>query len=108
MEAIVVYITAPTEEEAVKISKKLVEEKLAGCVNIVKGIRSFYRWEGKIRDDSEILMIAKTRRRHFEPLTNLVKKLHSYSVPEIIAIPIVEGSEEYLNWLRSAIATRST
>ncbi len=100
MEAIVVYITAPNEDEAAKIAKALVEERLAGCVNIVKGIRSIYRWQGRIEDDSEVLMIAKTQRHLFESLKRRVKELHSYTVSEIIAMPVIEGSEDYLNWLK--------
>lgn len=99
MEHIVVFITAPGEEEAAKISHALVEASLAGCVNIVKGIRSIYRWQGKVEDEGEVLMIAKTRREFFEPLLKKVKELHPYAVPEVIAFPIIEGSAEYLNWL---------
>ena len=102
MEAIVVYITAPNEDEAAKIAKALVEERLAACVNIVRGIRSIYTWQGKIEDDAEVLMIAKTRRNLFEPFKNRVKELHSYTVPEIIALPIIDGLEDYLNWLKEA------
>jgi periplasmic divalent cation tolerance protein len=100
MEAIVVYITAPNEDEAARIAKAIVEERLAGCVNIIKGIRSIYSWQGKVVDDSEVLMIAKTQRHLFEPLKMRVKELHSYTVPEIIALLIIEGSEDYLNWLK--------
>ncbi|MEW6117075.1 MAG: divalent-cation tolerance protein CutA [Nitrospirota bacterium] len=99
MEAIVVYITAPNEEEAAKIARTLVSEKLAGCVNIVKGIRSIYSWQGDIEDDNEVLMICKTQKHLFESLEQRVKELHSYTVPEVIAIPIVTGSEDYLSWL---------
>lgn len=100
METIVVYITAPNEDEAARIAKAIVEERLAGCINIVKGIRSIYSWQGKIEDDAEVLMIVKTQRHLFEPLKRRVKELHSYTVPEIIALPIIEGSEDYLNWLK--------
>jgi periplasmic divalent cation tolerance protein len=100
METIVVYITAPNEDEAARIAKAIVEERLAGCINIVKGIRSIYNWQGKIEDDAEVLMIVKTQRHLFEPLKRRVKGLHSYTVPEIIALPIIEGSEDYLNWLK--------
>ena len=100
MEAIVVYITAPNEEEAARIARTIVEERLAGCVNIVKGIRSIYSWQGKIEDDSEVLMIVKTQRHLFEALKRRVKELHSYTVPEIIALPVIEGSDDYLNWLK--------
>jgi len=100
MEFLVVYITAPNEEEAAKIAQALVEERLAGCVNIIKDIRSIYSWQGKIEDERELLMIVKTRPELFSSLKNRVKELHSYTVPEIIALPVVDGSEEYLAWLR--------
>jgi periplasmic divalent cation tolerance protein len=100
MESIVVFITASNEDEAVRISRGLVEAGLAGCVNVVRNIRSIYRWQGKIEDEAEVLMIAKTRQNLFSKLSEKVKELHSYSVPEIIALPIVEGSEDYLNWLK--------
>ena len=99
MEALVVYITAPNEEESAKIARALVEERLAGCVNIIKPIRSIYRWQENIEDDTETLMIVKTQKRLFESLENRVRELHSYSVPEIIAVPVVEGSKDYLKWL---------
>jgi periplasmic divalent cation tolerance protein len=99
-EYIVVFITAPQEEEALKIAQALVDDKIAACVNIVKNIRSIYRWQGKIEDDKEFLMIVKTRRDLFENLLKSVKRLHSYSVPEIIALPVIEGSEDYLSWLK--------
>lgn len=101
MDEIIVFITASKEDEAIKISKELVEERLAGCINIIKNIRSIYRWEGKIEDESEVLMIAKTKKNLFEELTKKVKEIHSYSVPEIIAVPIIVGAEDYLTWLRN-------
>jgi len=106
MEPIVVYITAPNEEEAAKIARALVEKRLVGCVNIIKGIRSIYRWEGKIEDDAEVLMVAKTQRHNFKSLEKSVKDLHSYAVPEIIAIPVIEGSDVYLRWLSEALVDK--
>ena len=106
MEFIVVYITAPNEAEAAKIAKTLVNEKLAACVNIVKSIRSIYSWQGKIEDDSEVLMIVKTRKELFGRLKDRVKELHNYTVPEIIALPIIEGSEDYLNWVKEETAAQ--
>lgn len=100
MENIVVFITASNEEEASKIAKALVEARIAGCVNIVRNIRSIYSWQGKIEDESEVLMIVKTRKSLFDSLSTKVKELHSYTVPEIIAIPIITGSEDYLKWLK--------
>lgn len=103
MEYAVVFTTAPDEEEAARIARTIVEERLAGCVNIVKGIRSIYRWEGKVEDEHEVLMIVKTKRDLFNALEKRVKELHSYSVPEIISLPLVEGSEEYLSWLNNEL-----
>lgn len=100
MEAVVVFITASNEDEGANIAKTLVEERLAGCVNIVKDIRSIYRWEGKTEDEKEVLMIAKTQKSLFTKLSQRVRELHSYTVPEIIAMPVVEGSEDYLKWLK--------
>lgn len=99
MDYMLVLITAPNEDEAVKISKVLVEEKLAGCINILKDIRSIYSWQDKIEDEPEVLMIVKTKSELFEELEKRVKSLHSYTVPEIIGIKIKRGSESYLNWL---------
>ena len=98
-EPIVVLITCGSEEEAVKISNALVEERLAACVNLISPVRSIYRWEEKIWDEKEWLLIIKTQRIRFDELEKKVKSLHSYSVPEIIALPIIEGSSSYLNWL---------
>lgn len=100
MNETVVFITASTEDEAANIAKALVEARLAGCVNIIKNIRSIYSWEGKIEDEAEVLMIVKTRKALIDSLVKKVKELHSYTVPEIIALPVVEGSEDYLEWLK--------
>ncbi|NCO68287.1 MAG: cytochrome C biogenesis protein CcdA [Nitrospirae bacterium CG_4_10_14_0_8_um_filter_41_23] len=100
MDEIVVFITASNEDEAARIAKALVEARLAGCVNIIKNIRSIYSWEGKIEDEPEVLMIVKTQKSLFDSLMKKVKELHSYTLPEIIAMPVVEGSEDYLKWLR--------
>ena len=98
-EYIIVLITAPDEDEAARLSQRIVEESLAGCVNIIQSVRSIYRWQGRLEDGQEVLLIIKTKRLLFERLEKRVRELHSYSVPEIIALPIVEGSEQYLNWL---------
>lgn len=99
-DSLVVLITAPKEEDAAAMARALVEGRLAACVNIVRQIRSIYRWQGKIEDDQEVLMIAKTRRECFADLEKKVKELHSYTVPEIVALPIVAGYEDYLGWLK--------
>jgi periplasmic divalent cation tolerance protein len=98
-EPIVVIVTCGSEEEALKIANVLIGEHLAACVNLVSPIRSIYRWEGKIWDEKEWLLIIKTQKQRFGELEKKVKSLHSYSVPEIISLPIVEASLSYLNWL---------
>jgi periplasmic divalent cation tolerance protein len=97
---IVVLVTCGSEEEALKIANALVDAHLAACVNLVAPIRSIYRWEGKIWDEKEWLLIIKTQKQRFEALEKRVRSLHSYSVPEIISLPITEGSSAYLNWIR--------
>lgn len=99
MEALVVYVTAPSEEEGARIARVLVEERLAGCVNIVRDVRSIYRWQGAIEDDNEVLMVLKTRRELFDRLKTRVSELHSYTVPEVIAVPVAAGLDDYLKWL---------
>ncbi len=98
-EFMVIFVTCGSEEEALRIARSLVEERLAACVNLVSPLRSIYRWEGKIWDEKEWLLIIKTRKEKFVELEKKVKALHSYSVPEIIGLPIVEGSSSYLDWL---------
>jgi len=100
LDEIVVFITASDEEEASKIARALVEERLAGCVNIIKDIRSIYSWQGKIEDEKEVFMVVKTQKSLFDSLMKRAKELHSYTVPEIIALPIIQGSEDYLKWLK--------
>jgi periplasmic divalent cation tolerance protein len=97
---IVALVTCGSEEEALKIANALVDDHLAACVNLVAPIRSIYRWEGKIWDEKEWLLIIKTQKHRFEALGKKVKSLHSYSVPEIISLPITEGSSAYLNWIK--------
>lgn len=103
MDYIVVFITTPSFEEAKKIANYLVENKTAACVNIVEKVSSTFFWQGNIENYEESLMIIKTKRNLFGKLKEEVKKLHSYSVPEIIAMPIIEGSEDYLNWIDEAL-----
>jgi len=99
MPNIVVFITASSEDEAAKIARALVQERLAACVNIIKGVRSIYSWQGKVEDSAEALMVAKTKKALFKRLEKRVKELHSYTVPEVIAVPVADGSGDYLKWL---------
>lgn len=93
---VVVFVTAGSRGEADKLSRGLVEEKLAFCVNALPAIKSTYFWEGKLCEDDEILLIIKTRADKFDALETWVRKNHSYDVPEVIALPIVKGSQPYL------------
>lgn len=96
---VVVYITAGNAEEAEKIANGLVKEGLAACVNIVPSVKSVYRWKGDICNDSEILLIAKSRNSFIKKIIEWVKENHSYETPEIIALPIIDGSKDYLKWI---------
>lgn len=96
---IIIFTTCETEDEASRLAKDLVEKKLAACVNILPKIRSVYRWKDKIEDAPEVLLVIKSRRDLFDQLRAEIGKLHSYEIPEVIAIPVVDGSPEYLAWL---------
>lgn len=101
---ILVLITAPSVDIAQKIAAALVAEGMAACVNIVSPIRSVYSWQGKMNDDTEILLIAKSRAAIFqERLIPAVRSIHPYEVPEIIAIPILMGNQDYLQWMDETI-----
>ena len=97
--AIIIFITASSEEEAKKIATALVNEKLVACVNIIPKIHSIYWWEGKVCQDDEVMLISKSKQSLFPAIMDRVKSLHSYKVPEIISFPISEGLPEYLNWI---------
>ncbi len=96
---IVVFCTSP-KNKTEEIAAKLLEEKLVACVNIIDGIKSMYWWEDKVQKDEESLMIIKARKELIEPLTSKIKELHPYDLPEIIALDIIGGSSEYLNWIK--------
>jgi periplasmic divalent cation tolerance protein len=91
--------TTESKEQAQKIARSLVEQKLAACVQISGPIESTYRWKGKVENAQEWLCLIKTRAAFYRKVEAAIKKLHSYETPEIIAMPIVKGSKEYLNWL---------
>ena len=99
---VIILITASSGDEAVKIATALVNERLAACVNIVPEVRSLFFWEGKAQDAREALLICKSRQPLLEELISFVKSLHSYAVPEVIALPIIAGSREYLDWIRES------
>lgn len=102
-DTLVVFITVPNLESARQIARVLVEKRLAACVNLLPGVTSIYFWEGAVREDSEVLLVCKTRRSRLAALQEEVRTMHPYQVPEIIALPVVAGLEEYLNWVRESV-----
>ncbi len=100
--SIVVLVTASSPLEAEKIGRTLVEERLAACANVVPAIHSFFRWQGKVCEESETLLIIKSRHNLFPSLLARVQTLHSYTLPEVIALPILEGSPNYLAWIHDS------
>ncbi|MDI6724125.1 MAG: divalent-cation tolerance protein CutA [Methanobacterium sp.] len=99
-----VYITTSGKEESKKIGNMLVNEKLAACVNIIASIESIYLWKGEIEDDKESLLIAKTKADNIDKIIKRVKEIHSYETPAILAIPIIEGSKDYLDYLDNELS----
>ena len=97
---IVAYVTVSSEAEGAKIARSLIEENLAACVNIVPNVHSFYQWQGEMQQDKELLLIIKSQGIKMSSLVQRVKDLHSYDVPEVISMPISDGSRDYLNWVR--------
>ena len=100
-EFVLILVTTANNSEAEQISQTLVEKKLIACCNIVSPVSSIFQWKGKIHKETESLMILKSVRTNFEQIVQEVKKLHSYETPEIIALPIMAGSEDYLNWVKA-------
>ncbi|MEM2082058.1 MAG: divalent-cation tolerance protein CutA [Candidatus Bathyarchaeia archaeon] len=100
---VVVVVTAANRQEAEKIAQQLLKEKLIACANIIGPVSSYFHWSGKIENAEEYLMLMKSRRDLFDKLADTVKTLHSYEVPEIIALPIIEGSKSYLAWLADCL-----
>ncbi len=101
---IVVLVMCGSRKEARKIARVLVERRLAACVNEIGApVRSVYRWKGKVETAKEFLLVIKTTKRRFAGLRDAVRELHSYEVPEIVALPVAEGSEAYLNWIDESV-----
>jgi periplasmic divalent cation tolerance protein len=98
-ETMVVLVTAPSAEKAAEIARAVVEEQLAACGSVLPGIRSIYRWEGKVHDDAEALLILKAPRKRFQELCDRVVALHPYEVPEVIGLSIDGGNEKYIDWI---------
>lgn len=103
-EFIVILVTAAGRQEAETMADALVRDRLVACANILGGVRSLFHWQGKIDQADEQLIVMKGRSDHFHRIEQRIRELHSYEVPEIIAIPVVDGSAPYLNWLREETA----
>ena len=100
---VVIMVTARSRRECRKIARRLVDEKLAACVNITQGIQSVYHWEGKVVQEREYLMFIKTTRDLFPEIETEIALIHSYHTPEIICLPIIDGSRNYMQWLGEAV-----
>jgi periplasmic divalent cation tolerance protein len=100
---VVIFVTAASRREGKKIARHLVENKLAACVNISQPIESIYRWEGKIADEREFLLIIKSTRELFPEIKAEIAKIHSYRTPEIIGLPVIDGSRSYLQWVSDSV-----
>lgn len=106
-QGIVVMITCCSKREALKIKRALLEKRIAACVNVISSIESFFWWQGKIDSAKEVLLLVKTKKSLFKEVITLVKKIHQYDAPEIIALPIVAGSKEYLSWMEKSLKSCS-
>ncbi len=103
-----VLVTAGSETEATNIAKALVEQQIVACVNVLPGVQSIFQWEGRVVEEREWLLVAKTVNKMFDRVVTTVKSLHSYQVPEVIALPIQQGLPEYLSWVRDVIKQPSS
>lgn len=103
-EYLLVLCTCPGATVAAEISTALIEQRLAACVNRVPGVKSWYRWEGHLQQDEEVLLLAKTTRDRYPALEAMIHQLHPADVPEVIALPVVAGSARYLDWVSASIA----
>jgi len=103
MSYLVALMTAPNREEARSIARTLVGERLAACCNIIDRVESIYRWEGAVEEAAEVLVVIKTTAERFAPMRDRVLALHSYDVPELIALPVADGSAPYLAWIATSV-----
>lgn len=100
---IVIFITTANKKEATKIAQELIKNKLAACVNIIQGVHSLFWWEGKVDRAKEAFLIVKSKKSNLRAIIKRVKSVHSYQIPEIIALPIIGGNKSYLNWLNECL-----
>lgn len=103
----VAFVTTPDKESAKKLAHGIIERKLAACVNIIPNIESIYMWENQINEDNEYLMMIKTRSTRIDELSKFVRENHSYSVAEVISLPIESGNLPYLNWITQTVPEKA-
>lgn len=100
---LLILCTCPTREAASAIATALLEERLAACVNQLPGVKSLYRWEGRVEDDDELMLLIKTTASQYPAVEAMIRSLHPYEVPEIIGIPLTIGSDAYFDWIRNSV-----
>ena len=98
-QVLVILVTTANQEEAIRIGKEMVNAKLAACANIIPGIQSIYRWEEKLVQEQEVLLILKSIKPRYRALEKAIKAMHTYEIPEIIALPVKEGLDRYIGWV---------
>jgi periplasmic divalent cation tolerance protein len=98
-DGLLVITTLPNADAAAELAKNVVGERLAACANLIPALRSIYKWQGKVQDQNEVLVLFKTRQEHYENLKSRILELHPYEVPEVLAIPVEQGYAAYLDWL---------
>ena len=105
-EVIIVFVTVPGLREGSRISKAILTSRLAACVNVIPGVQSMYQWKGKIVREKEAMLVMKTTRARYQKLEQKIKQLHPYEVPEVIAMPLICGSPQYIGWVTREVANR--
>jgi periplasmic divalent cation tolerance protein len=105
-EYVVIFVTVPNKDVGVELARYLVSNRLVACVNVVDGLRSIYYWEGRVEEDNEALLIIKSRRDRLDDIIKAVREKHPYKVPEIIALPIIDGLKDYLAWIDEVVGTK--
>ena len=105
---IVIFCACPNQDEAGSLARRLVERKLAACVTLLAAARSFYRWQGAIECSEECLLLIKTSRGQFDVLRREIESVHSYEVPEVLALPVIAGAPKYLEWLAASLEDSGT
>ncbi len=103
-DALVILCTAPNSDIGAMLARGLVEKQLAACVNLIAGVRSFYRWKGQVEDDGEVQLVVKTRASRFDDVRAWIEENHPYDTPEILALPVTAGSDAYLAWIGDEVS----